>query len=165
MIIHRDTCPNVLKADPEQQLDASWDDIQDRSYRTQITVGARDAHGLLAAMASAISEASADIESVETPSQKQAGTEGFIEFKFFIKTKNLDHSTKSCAPCMPSRKCAALPAIDIFRSWHDLNRRSIVSLCPALKRATIFIGFDIKGRLIPIQKSKLTRRRACDSTD
>ena len=52
------------KADPEQQLDASWDDIQDRSYRTQITVGARDAHGLLAAMASAISEASADIESV-----------------------------------------------------------------------------------------------------
>jgi hypothetical protein len=47
---------------------------------------------------------------------------------------------------MPSRKCAALPAIDIL-SWHDLNRRSIVSLCPALKRATIFIGFDIKGRL------------------
>lgn len=90
MIIHRDTCPNVLKADPEQQLDASWDDIQDRSYRTQITVGARDAHGLLAAMAGAISEANADIESVETPSQKQAGTEGFIEFKFFIKTKNLD---------------------------------------------------------------------------
>ena len=41
-------------------------------------------------MAGAISEANADIESVETPSQKQAGTEGFIEFKFFIKTKNLE---------------------------------------------------------------------------
>ena len=90
MIIHRDTCPNVLKADPEQQLDADWDSIHDRSYRTHLTVGARDAHGLLAAMAQAISGTNADIESVETPSQKQAGTEGFIEFKFFIKTQNLD---------------------------------------------------------------------------
>ncbi|KLT72382.1 guanosine-3',5'-bis(diphosphate) 3'-pyrophosphohydrolase [Neisseria arctica] len=90
MIIHRDTCPNVLKADLEQQLEADWDSIHNRTYRTSITAGARDTHGLLAAMAQAISGANADIESVETPSQKQAGTEGFIEFKFFIKTKNLE---------------------------------------------------------------------------
>ncbi|WP_107879669.1 RelA/SpoT family protein [Neisseria animaloris] len=88
MVIHRDTCPNVLKTDPEQQLDANWDSIRDRSFRTSLTVGSRDTHGLLAAMAQAISGANADIESVETPSQKQAGTEGFIEFKFFIKVKN-----------------------------------------------------------------------------
>ncbi len=90
MIIHRDTCPNILKAEPEQQLDANWDVVHDQTYRTQITVSAHDSHGLLAAMAQAISAAGADIESVETPSQKQAGTEGFIEFKFFLKIKDLD---------------------------------------------------------------------------
>ncbi|VEF01826.1 RelA/SpoT family protein [Neisseria canis] len=89
MIIHRDTCPNILKADPDQQLDADWGAIQDRTYRTNILVASEDTHGLLAAMAQALSGEGADIEAVETPSQSQAGIEGFIEFKFRIKTKDL----------------------------------------------------------------------------
>ena len=84
LVIHRDTCPNVLKADPDQQLDADWESVPDQTFRTTLTVGSRDTRGLLALMAQAISSAGADIESVETP-QKQPGTEGFIEFKFFIK--------------------------------------------------------------------------------
>ena len=40
-------------------------------------------------MAQAMSEQGADIEAVDTPSQSQSGTEGFIEFKFRIKTKDL----------------------------------------------------------------------------
>lgn len=90
MIIHRDNCPNLLKCDPEQQLDANWDTIQNGPYRTSLLVGAQDGHGLLAAMAQAMSEEGADIEAVETPSQSQSGTEGFIEFKFRIKTKDLN---------------------------------------------------------------------------
>lgn len=84
LVIHRDTCPNILKADPDQQLDADWESVPDQTFRTTLTVGSRDTRGLLALMAQAISSAGADIESVETP-QKQPGTEGFIEFKFFIK--------------------------------------------------------------------------------
>ncbi|MCP1659772.1 RelA/SpoT family protein [Neisseria perflava] len=89
MIIHRDTCPVLLKTDPEQQLDADWDNISSQSYRVSLQIQSEDAHGLLAQMAQAISSANADIESVETPSRQQAGTEGFIEFRFIIKAKDL----------------------------------------------------------------------------
>ncbi|WP_274584484.1 bifunctional (p)ppGpp synthetase/guanosine-3',5'-bis(diphosphate) 3'-pyrophosphohydrolase [Neisseria leonii] len=90
MIIHRDTCANLLKADDDQQLDADWDAIGGNTYRTGLLVASQDAHGLLAAMAQAMSGEGADIEAVETPSQNQSGNDGFIEFKFRIKTKNLN---------------------------------------------------------------------------
>ena len=89
IIIHRDTCPNLLKSDPEHQLDADWEAIGGRSYHANLLVASQDGHGLLAAMAQAMSEQGADIEAVDTPSQSQSGTEGFIEFKFRIKTKDL----------------------------------------------------------------------------
>ena len=54
------------------------------------TSNPEDAHGLLASMAQAISNSGADIESVDTPTKAQAGTEGFVEFKFTIKVKDLD---------------------------------------------------------------------------
>ena len=89
LIIHRETCPNLLKSDPDQQLDADWENIGGRTYHTVLLVASQDSHGLLAAMAMAMSEQGADIEAVETPSQSQSGTEGFIEFKFRIKTQDL----------------------------------------------------------------------------
>ena len=89
MIIHRDTCPTLLKSDPEQQLDANWEGIGSHTYRTGLSIQSEDAHGLLALMAQAISNSGADIESVETPNKALAGTEGFVEFKFIIKVKDL----------------------------------------------------------------------------
>ncbi|STZ76027.1 RelA/SpoT family protein [Bergeriella denitrificans] len=88
MIIHRDTCPTLLKTDPDHQLDAGWDSIGSQSYTLSLNIQSEDTHGLLAQMAQAISSAGADIESVDTPS-RQAGTEGFIEFRFMIKTADL----------------------------------------------------------------------------
>lgn len=90
MIIHRDYCPNLLKTELDQQIDADWQELADSSYRTALLVTSQDTHGLLAALASAMSAEGADIEAVETPSDSQSGTEGFIEFKFRIKTKNLN---------------------------------------------------------------------------
>ncbi|MEY6464187.1 bifunctional (p)ppGpp synthetase/guanosine-3',5'-bis(diphosphate) 3'-pyrophosphohydrolase [Neisseria gonorrhoeae] len=90
MIIHRDTCPTLLKSDPEQQLDADWENMNGQNYRVGLQVQSEDSHGLLALMAQAISDSGADIESVETPSKSQSGTEGFVEFKFLLKVKNLD---------------------------------------------------------------------------
>ena len=90
LIIHRDTCPNLLRTDHENQLDADWGSLQhDKTYRTAIIVSSEDHHGLLAKLAQTISEAGADIESVETPSQTQSGNDGFIDFKFFIRTKDI----------------------------------------------------------------------------
>ncbi len=90
LIVHQDGCPNVLKVDAEHQLDANWDvfDTQ-KSYRVDLSVSARDTHGLLAAMASAISAQRANIESVETPSDKEVGVEGFIEFRFRLQVRHL----------------------------------------------------------------------------
>ncbi|EFC89707.1 RelA/SpoT family protein [Neisseria mucosa ATCC 25996] len=89
MIIHRDTCPTLLKSDPEQQLDANWEGIGSHTYRTGLSIQSEDSHGLLALMAQAISNSGADIESVETPNKALAGTEGFVEFKFIIKVRDL----------------------------------------------------------------------------
>lgn len=91
LIIHRDTCPNTLKAPPEQQLDANWEGIeQKKTYHTSITVSAKRAHGLLAAMAQAVSGQGADIESVDTLSSAQENSEGFIEFSFRLQISNLE---------------------------------------------------------------------------
>ncbi|MGF6148629.1 Bifunctional (p)ppGpp synthase/hydrolase SpoT [Kingella potus] len=90
IIIHRENCPNLLKTDHDQQLDADWEAIGGQTYHTSLLVASQDSHGLLAAMALAMSEQGADIEAVETPSQSRPGTEGFIEFKFRIKTKDLN---------------------------------------------------------------------------
>ena len=94
MIIHRDNCHNILKADPDNQLDADWDDLSKNSYHVSLAVSARDAHGLLVAMAQAISSHNANIESVDTPSKKQDGVEGFIEFRFALQVQNLDQLNK-----------------------------------------------------------------------
>lgn len=90
MIVHRDICPSLLKIDLEQQLDADWEAIGGATFHTAILVGSQDTHGLLAAMAQAMSEEGADIEAVETPSHSQSGTEGFIEFKFRLKTSGTE---------------------------------------------------------------------------
>lgn len=85
LIIHREHCPNVLKAEAEQQLDANWDKLEQRQYRAQISILSHDKQGLLASLAQVMSSNQADIESVETVNRKQAGGEGFIEFLFFLQ--------------------------------------------------------------------------------
>lgn len=91
LIIHRDICPTLLKTNIEHQLDADWEALSDieRSYETSVLVSAQDTHALLAAMAQAISSAGGNIASVDTPSKSQAGTEGFIEFRFNLNVKDL----------------------------------------------------------------------------
>ncbi len=90
MIIHRDNCPNLLKSDPDNQLDADWDDLAANSYHIGLSVLSVDSHGLLLAMAQAISSHDANIESVDTPSRKQDGVDGFIEFRFALRVRHLD---------------------------------------------------------------------------
>ncbi len=90
LIIHRDNCSNLLKSDPEYQLDANWDMVnQSKSYLCTMTITAVDGHGLLASIANIISSEDANIESVSTPSEKQDGVEGFITFTFRLRVKNV----------------------------------------------------------------------------
>ena len=94
LIIHRDTCATLLKSDPEQQLDADWATLpagMEKMYDAAIVVSSADAHALLATMASAISGTGGNIASVDTLSKSQAGTEGFIEFRFNVNVRDLAH--------------------------------------------------------------------------
>ncbi|MDF7675643.1 bifunctional (p)ppGpp synthetase/guanosine-3',5'-bis(diphosphate) 3'-pyrophosphohydrolase [Neisseriaceae bacterium ESL0693] len=89
LIIHRDNCKHILDTEPDNQLDADWDTFQADTYPTTLLIYAQDSRGLLAAIAQTISTHGGDIESVDTPSQKQDGTEGFIEFRFFLRIQTL----------------------------------------------------------------------------
>ena len=90
MVIHRDICPNLLKIDPNQQLDANWDTISNTTFKTTLLVASQDTKGLLAAIANAFTGEGVNISAVDTPSKEQSGTEGFIEFKFSIETSGLE---------------------------------------------------------------------------
>lgn len=89
VVIHRQECPNINRVDADKHLDANWEDLHLKRYSASIAVESRDAKGLLAAIASAISSCNANIETVETPSDKNAGVEGFIEFIFKLTITNL----------------------------------------------------------------------------
>ncbi|MDK4625091.1 bifunctional (p)ppGpp synthetase/guanosine-3',5'-bis(diphosphate) 3'-pyrophosphohydrolase [Kingella kingae] len=94
LIIHRDTCATLLKSDPEQQLDADWATLpagMEKMYDAAVVVSSADAHALLATMASAISGTGGNIASMDTLSKSQAGTEGFIEFRFNVNVRDLAH--------------------------------------------------------------------------
>jgi len=92
VIIHRDTCATLLKTDSEHQLDADWAILPDnanKTYDTAVVVSSLDAHALLAAITSAISDNGADIASVDTLAKSQGGTAGFVEFRFNLSVRDL----------------------------------------------------------------------------
>lgn len=93
LVIHRDTCPKLLKTNPEQQFAVDWGNLSDslnREYEASIRVQAQDAHGLLAALSSTISEIDGNIAAVQTLS-KAENEHGFIEFLFTVNVKDLSH--------------------------------------------------------------------------
>ncbi|WP_337587428.1 ACT domain-containing protein, partial [Kingella kingae] len=63
----------------------------EKMYDAAVVVSSADAHALLATMASAISGTGGNIASVDTLSKSQAGTEGFIEFRFNVNVRDLAH--------------------------------------------------------------------------
>lgn len=94
LIIHRETCKNLLKSNLDMQLDADWDALRqpEKLYDAKIHVSSEDRHGLLAAMTTSISNAGGNIAEVETLSKSQTttGTQGFIEFAFLLNVRNTE---------------------------------------------------------------------------
>jgi GTP pyrophosphokinase/guanosine-3',5'-bis(diphosphate) 3'-pyrophosphohydrolase len=67
----------------------TWDVRNDRMFGASISVVARRERGALAEIATAISHASANIESVDTQDQHMG--EGYIHFHFRVQVENLAH--------------------------------------------------------------------------
>lgn len=94
LMIHKDSCPNLLKSDVTMQLHANWEALKqpEKWYNVQIHIGSEDRHGLLAAITTSITQSGGNIANIETLSQSQrtAGTQGFVELALLLNVKNTD---------------------------------------------------------------------------
>ncbi|HJV06479.1 MAG TPA: bifunctional (p)ppGpp synthetase/guanosine-3',5'-bis(diphosphate) 3'-pyrophosphohydrolase [Chromobacteriaceae bacterium] len=89
LVIHRTHCPNVQRVDHEKLLEVNWDAQRDRMFGVSVSVLARNERGALADIAAAISQASANIESVDT--QDTHVGDGFIHIHFRLQVEGVEH--------------------------------------------------------------------------
>jgi GTP pyrophosphokinase/guanosine-3',5'-bis(diphosphate) 3'-pyrophosphohydrolase len=89
LVIHRANCVNAKRADPDKLLSVTWDAQKDRMFGATISVLARQERGALAEIATAISHASANIESVDTQDTQMG--EGYLHIHFRIQVDSLAH--------------------------------------------------------------------------
>lgn len=94
VIVHTSDCPNVEKFEMERMVEVSWD-IPTRTtdgelYNSKIVVVCSDKRGVLAKIASAISEAEANIS--EAKITKRNDQRSVCEFS--LEIRNLDHLKK-----------------------------------------------------------------------
>ncbi|RQW28060.1 bifunctional (p)ppGpp synthetase/guanosine-3',5'-bis(diphosphate) 3'-pyrophosphohydrolase [Rhodobacteraceae bacterium CH30] len=89
LIIHRSLCANIRRFDQDKLLEVTWDTQRDRMFAVTVSVLARNERGTLADIASAISGAAANIESVDT--QDGSAGEGYIHIHFRLQVGDLVH--------------------------------------------------------------------------
>ncbi len=83
--IHRRSCVNALKMNPDRRIDVSWSSRATETYPAKIEVVANDRVGLLADIAASISKAGANILSADS---KVAGSHrALLSFTITVKNK------------------------------------------------------------------------------
>lgn len=95
LVIHRSNCQNVRRFDPDKQLPVAWEPQKDRMFSVLISVLAHNDRGALAAIATAISTASANIETVDTQDTHQG--DGFMHIHFHLQVESVQHLEKVLA--------------------------------------------------------------------
>ncbi len=95
LLVHRVVCPNTKRVDHDKLLDVTWDSPKERMFGVNISILARNERGALAEIATAISQASANIESVDT--QDTHVGDGFIHIHFRLQVESLAHLGKVLA--------------------------------------------------------------------
>ena len=88
-MIHAHDCPTLARIDHDRQLDVEWELDEQRLFGVPITVLAHSERGALAAVAAAITEAHANIESVDM--QDAHTGEGAIQIRFRLQVENIIH--------------------------------------------------------------------------
>jgi GTP pyrophosphokinase len=85
--VHRTSCVNALKMNPERQIDVEWNKDISESYPVKISVRSTDRIGLLADIAASISKHASNIVSAKTETLENGGVETF----FTIYVNDIDH--------------------------------------------------------------------------
>ena len=85
--VHRTSCVNALKMNPERQIDVEWNKDISEAYPVKISVSSTDRIGLLADIAASISKHASNIVSARTETLENGGVETF----FTIYVNDIDH--------------------------------------------------------------------------
>ncbi|KMN81825.1 guanosine-3',5'-bis(diphosphate) 3'-pyrophosphohydrolase [Chromobacterium sp. LK11] len=90
LVIHRKGCPNARRADHDKLLDVNWEAQRDRMFGVTVGVLSRNERGALADIATAISQASANIESADTQDSSRDG-DGLFNIHFRLQVEGVEH--------------------------------------------------------------------------
>jgi GTP diphosphokinase / guanosine-3',5'-bis(diphosphate) 3'-diphosphatase len=88
--VHRASCVNALKVNPDRQIDVEWSDEITETYPVQIRVRAYDRVGLLADIAEGISKNGSNILNATTETNNSRDVESY----FTITVEGTDHLRK-----------------------------------------------------------------------
>lgn len=89
LVIHRENCPKGKRVDHDKLLAVAWEAQKNRMFGVNISVFAVHERGALAEITTVISQASANIERVDTKDTYAGG--GFLHIDFRLQVDNLAH--------------------------------------------------------------------------
>jgi len=92
IVVHTEDCPNVAeyRKHPERWIDVKWEKQIDATFPVNLRIDTRNQRGVLANVASAISELEANIDSVSFEERDGQSTSMY----FVIEVKDRDHLAK-----------------------------------------------------------------------
>jgi GTP pyrophosphokinase len=88
--VHRATCVNALKMNPERQIEVEWNQETTESYPVKILVRSLDRVGLLADVAANITKNGANILSANTETQENQTVDSY----FSLSVQGTEHLTQ-----------------------------------------------------------------------
>jgi GTP pyrophosphokinase len=88
--IHRTTCVNAMKLNPERQIEVEWNQEMTESYPVKIVVRSLDRVGLLADVAANITKNGANILSANTKTQENQTVDSY----FTLSVESREHLTR-----------------------------------------------------------------------
>ena len=120
LVVHQERCKNILavRKDPTQCFPINWHQEFSRAFPVEIKIIANDKPGLLANLASSITEANTNISSIKT-NEPEAG---IYEFNLDLQVTDRLHLAKVI------RRLKTLKAIISVNRVHDQEMRKVKTL-------------------------------------
>ena len=120
LVVHQERCKNILpfRQDPSQCSPVYWHEELDREFSVDIRIQAYDEPGLLATLASTITNSETNIESIQTLEIDI----DHVEFNMTLQVKGRDH----LASIM--KKIRSLKNISSINRIHDQESREVMTI-------------------------------------
>ena len=107
--IHRTTCKNALKMNPERQIDVRWDNSYTETYPVKVAIRSLDRVGLLADVAANISKNGANIQNVNTKTNE----DNFVDIFLTLAVENTEHLNRVLSSLKKVKYVQEVKRIDI----------------------------------------------------